>query len=254
MLTKAKLRANRNNSRKSTGPKTAGGKSIAARNARRHGLSVLTSQAAPPSRVAQFVKSACAGDDDPRLVQAATKVAQYSSMLEVIAQEQIMLIERLRHSSERALAAKDDSYTRALARAMQAWIAQHEIEEAVPGLMEKYKDQLPPELAFKGGLPEWFDKTGGILPIRLKALLTAPESLEEEREISKIVRDELGNCERADDEAFEAAIPDLVRIERYYQRAWVSYKRAVREFTYIKTALSRETQPSEPNPKCNALA
>jgi hypothetical protein len=236
MLTPAKLRANRNNSQKSTGPKSAGGKRIAARNARRHGLSVLTPQDAPPSSAAPFVKSACAGNDDPRLATAATKVAQYAWMLDVIAQEEVTLIERLRHWGERALAQKQDLYKRALARAMQAWIAEHEIEQAVPGLMEKYKDQLPPPLIFKDDLPDWFE-TDGIVPIRLKALLTAPETLEEEEAIAKMVREELQKGERDDGEALEAALPDLVRLERYQTRTWRCHERAVREFMCIKSAL-----------------
>jgi hypothetical protein len=230
------MRANRNNSRKSTGPKTAGGKSIAACNARRHGLSVLSPQAVSSSSVTEFVKAACAGNDDPRLVNAAIRVAQYSSMLDVVAQAQATIIERLRQSSQRAFTERDESFSHALGRAMQASIAQHEIEQAVPELMEKYKDQLPPQLIFEDSKPEWFE-TDSILPMRLKALLTGPESLQEEQAISKIIREELGKCGRDDGEALEAAVPDLVRIERYYQRAWVSYKRAIREFICIKSDL-----------------
>jgi hypothetical protein len=236
MLTPAKLRANRNNSRKSTGPKSAGGKRLAARNARRHGLSVLTPQAAPPASVADFVKLACAGNDDPRLVAAATKVAQYAWMLDVIAEEEVMLIERLRQFDERPLAQKQDLYKRALARAMQAWIAEHEIEQAVPRLMEKYKDQLPPPLIFMDHTPDWFE-TDGTVPIRLKALLTAPDTLEDEEHIANMVREELQKGERDDGEALEVALPDLVRVERYHARTWAGHERAVREFTAIKAAL-----------------
>jgi hypothetical protein len=44
--------------------------------------------------------------------------------------------------------------------------------------------------------------------------------------------------ERDDYEALEAAILDLIRLDRYERRAWSRQKRALREFMRIKVAAS----------------
>ena len=240
MASDRKLRSNRSNSRKSTGPKTAGGKAIAARNSTRHGLAALSPQSVPSSLVADFVNSACEKDPDPQLIAAAITVARYSHMLGVITDQQTTLVERLREPHAQALAERDNSYNVALARSMQAWLACHEIEQSVPKLLEKYKDQLPPPLKFKEGTPDWITQADDIVPIRLKALLTSPESIEEEQRITDLVRREVEKLDRDDGEALEAALPDLVRLERYYGRTWTQYKRAVRHLMFIKSTLTSE--------------
>ncbi|HZC57901.1 MAG TPA: hypothetical protein VE396_17930 [Xanthobacteraceae bacterium] len=108
---------------------------------------------------------------------------------------------------------------------MQAWLACHEIEQSVPKLLEKYKDQLPPPLKFKEGTPDWITQADDIVPIRLKALLTSPESIEEEQRITDLVRREVEKLDRDDGEALEAALPDL---------------RAVRHLMFIKSTLTSE--------------
>jgi len=80
-MTAARLRANRRNAHKSTGPKTPAGKAAAARNARRHGLSlpVLFDPAVAPEvealarRITQSVVGSAA---DPRHHELACRVAE----------------------------------------------------------------------------------------------------------------------------------------------------------------------------------
>jgi hypothetical protein len=41
------------------------------------------------------------------------------------------------------------------------------------------------------------------------------------------------DMKRDDYEALEAAVPDLIRLERYERRAWSRQKRAIREFVAL---------------------
>jgi len=77
MISQRKIKANRANAKASTGPRTALGKSRAAQNARRHGLSV--SIFADPARLKEFADLACiiAGEGaSPNVIELASRVAE----------------------------------------------------------------------------------------------------------------------------------------------------------------------------------
>ena len=111
----------------------------------------------------------------------------------------------------------------------QASSTSREIQKLVPPALKKFEGQMLPPMP---GV-DWRDGTDDIVPVRLKALLEEPTDEEEERAL-QLARAEIRRQERNDHEALEAAIPDLIRLERYERRAWSRHKRAIREFGLIK--------------------
>ena len=76
MTSAHKLRANRANSLRSTGPKTAKGRAIAARNARRHGLRIPVLSDPAMSAEVDTMAQRIASDASPELVELARHVAE----------------------------------------------------------------------------------------------------------------------------------------------------------------------------------
>jgi hypothetical protein len=74
MTSAAKLRANRANSLRSTGPKTAAGRAASAGNARRHGLRIPV--LSDPVLVAEIEVMAQAIARDPDLIELARRIAE----------------------------------------------------------------------------------------------------------------------------------------------------------------------------------
>jgi hypothetical protein len=247
MTSVRKIEANRRNSRKSSGPRTAAGKAIASRNALRHGLSALTHlQPLPTPEIEQFARALSGDDNNPALFAQAVQIAQNEMALQAIRAHQVHVVERLREEPfQAAFAKKDNSLELGLARFMKGWLAAYEIEKQLPKILEKYKDQLPPPLTLRPKPPNWEElpdwmvalHTGDwdeLVPIRLKALWEEPPEINEQ--ILELARKQLKEREGDQYEALEAAIVDFVRIERYLRRTWSRQKRAIREFMNIKVA------------------
>jgi hypothetical protein len=76
MISPRKLRANRANSLRSTGPKTAAGRATAARNARRHGLRIPVLSDPALSAEVEALAQKIAGNGSPELVELAQKIAE----------------------------------------------------------------------------------------------------------------------------------------------------------------------------------
>jgi hypothetical protein len=76
MISARKLRANRANSRRSTGPKTVAGRATAARNSRRHGLAIPTPLDPTLSAQVDAMAQMIAGSDSPELVELARRIAE----------------------------------------------------------------------------------------------------------------------------------------------------------------------------------
>jgi hypothetical protein len=76
MISARKLRANRANSRRSTGPKTIAGRATAARNSRRHGLAIPIPSDPTLSAEVDAMAQMIAGNDSPELIEAARRIAE----------------------------------------------------------------------------------------------------------------------------------------------------------------------------------
>ena len=78
----------------------------------------------------------------------------------------------------------------------------------------------------------------GIVPIRLKALMDEPEEPDSvsTSDATKSVPDKDVEEHRNGYEALEAAVRDLIRLERHEQRAWSRQKRAILELANFKLA------------------
>ena len=261
MTSNRKIEANRRNSRKSCGPRSAAGKSVASRNALRHGLAAITCRhSVPPGEIEQFARALCGGDDDPVLFAQAVKIANNEVSLRAIRAQQVAVIERLREPYIVPFAKKDNSLTLGKARFMEGWLAEWEIEKRLPKVLEKYRDRMGlAHAAVPQNPASWADNLvlddetldfykatdwarfgpwDMIVPVQLKALLQEPDSIDEqtiERARERVKKREQieGRDEYA---ALEAAIPDLKRLVRYERRAWSRQKRALREFMRTKLA------------------
>jgi hypothetical protein len=256
MTSVRKIEANRRNSRKSCGPRTAAGKSIASRNALRHGLAVIThGQTMPGPEVEQFARALCGGDDDPVLFAKAVQIAQNQMTLRDVRAYQVYVIERLREPYEVPFAKKDNCLELATGRSMEGWLAVWEIKKQLPAVLEKYREQMglanvpapqdpapwTNELVLDDETLHFYKVTDWarlgdadmIVPIKLKARV---EEAEVDETIRELARKRLEERERDEFEALEAAVLDLIRLGRYERRAWSRQKRAIQEFMRIKVA------------------
>jgi len=103
MTSQRKMRANRQNARASTGPKTASGKARASANARQHGLATPTALDDDlewhADRFVREVTASCHGDD-PRLMELARQIATSEAKLLRVRQERHQLLRKWPETSE----------------------------------------------------------------------------------------------------------------------------------------------------------
>src|SRR5258706_5618755 len=95
MATERQIAANRRNAQKSTGPRTAAGKRRAARNAYRHGLSIVTGSAADDEAVESLALAIVAGSSDPEHLESARSAARAYLELAHIRQIKADIIQRM---------------------------------------------------------------------------------------------------------------------------------------------------------------
>ena len=253
MTTSRQAAANRRNSRKSCGPRSAAGRTTASRNALRHGLAARVHRSAPDTAIESLARALCGGDDhDAALLAQARVVAAEIMILRTITAQQTAVVERLYDETAIALAKGDNSRTLMQARFMQAWLADYEIEKQVPQLLEKYESEspaplpeaqaelptnaLPDDLAHVMPSAADVDATT-IVPVRLLAQLDEPYSPEQKQKALEIAREKVAQLGRDDHEALAEAMPDLLRLERYQQLAWGRLKRGL--YTFMNLTLMR---------------
>ena len=250
MTSNSKIAANRRNGRKSSGPRSAAGKSIASRNALRHGLAAIAlRQSVPSAEIEEFAGALCGDDRNPTLFAQAVKIAENEITLRAIRAQQAADIERLREPYAAPFSRKDNTLELAKGRSFE-WLATREIRSRVPELLEKYKDQMPPLLKPDDKYSDWM--CDDLIPIRLKALLQEPDDIDEKTRERARKRIE----ERDEHEALTSAVGDLIRLDRYQRRAWSRQKRAIREFMRIKVKHfigSRGSAPDRSVPGTHAM-
>jgi hypothetical protein len=261
------------NKRNGGGPRSAAGKANASRNALRHGFSAkLHRPSVAPERVERLAQAIAGDDSDAAVSAAAFKIAENEVLLGEIAAHKAWVVERLREPYANAFASKDNGAELMLARIMQMWLAEREIEARLPNLLKKYELRMlveelnnedstpcadatdadefpgglfPEELRLKAstvyhrlkasGCRSEYDDTP--IPYRLMELLEEPDRMDESA-LSAATNKTAENTsgDRNEFEALEAAIRDLVRLDRYERRAWSRQNRAILELANIKLA------------------
>jgi len=241
MTSDRQLLANRQNSRRSSGPRSAAGKSRASRNGLRHGLAAITCRPpVPTGTIERLARAICGDDNDQRLFEAAAAIAENCLVRRAVKEQQVAVIERLRDKTATALAKGDNSFNLGKARFLEMWLANREIEASVPKLIEKYNVELPPRkyqdsIASGWVWPAYRDPdSDDIVPLELKVLLEDPGTVEVQQRASDAAARVLKQEERDEYEALAEAIPDLKRLDRYERCVWSAQKRAIREFMNIK--------------------
>jgi hypothetical protein len=110
VISARKIAANRHNSQKSCGPRTAAGRAIASRNALRHGLAAISyihRELSP--ELDRVVRAVCGKDSDPLLLEQAFIIAANEQVLRSINAQRIAVIERSRDPKPVAPAKGDNS-------------------------------------------------------------------------------------------------------------------------------------------------
>ncbi len=250
-MTRRNPRPTRANRRRGGGPKTAEGKKSSSLNALRHGLAAMTHrQSAASDETERLAKLLCGDDGDPRLVSAARVIVENEMLMRAIREQELAVIERLREPTAQALAKGDNGMMLATAKFMQAWLGHREIETTAPKLLEKYKDQIAVVWVRPDDWPDDIDweRDDGIVPDRLMMLLEESESDEDHERARDVADKRLKAQARDEHDALAAASLDLVRLERYYRRAWSRQGRAIRHFAALKslrdTEQRRDREPS----------
>jgi hypothetical protein len=96
-LSPRRLAANRNNARKSTGPRTASGKARTSRNALRHGLaSISFANTEVSPQIERMAKSICDKDATPLLYEQALIIAESEVLLLRVRAARLAMLERMK--------------------------------------------------------------------------------------------------------------------------------------------------------------
>jgi hypothetical protein len=248
--------------RKGGGPRSAAGKGIASRNALRHGFSAkLRRPSAAPERIKYLAQAITGDDSDPAVCAAAFKIAENEVLLSEIAAHKVWVVERLREPYANSFTSQDNSWQFELARVMQVWLAEWEINARVPKLLEKYAFRMTAEELKKADPAEmnrlgpqefkqkfvseyerlkacgWGSERDFFIPNvpnRLLDLLEEPDASDKSAQSGAATKTISGD--RDEFAALEAAIRDLVRLDRHEQRAWSRQKRAILELVNLKLA------------------
>jgi hypothetical protein len=261
MTSNRRIEANRRNSRKSCGPRTAAGKATASRNALRHGLAALTHrQPAPSAEVVEFARALCGDNQDPILFAQAAKVAQAKLELRIIRAQKVAVIERLRERHAAPFGKGDPTNKELRSRILESRQAEMKIRARLPELVAKYKSKieealgrhLPASAVSYVGIMSWFARRGfpeqDAVWIILEAMSDEPAPID--NEVLDWARREIEAHRRDQHDALKAAAPDLVRLDRYEHRAWSRQKRAIEEFMMIKARSTQHIPAAEDSAVC----
>ena len=95
MTSHRKIAANRSNSRRSSGPRTAAGKLNASRNSRKHGLAANYRQPAAAADIEHLAKTICGDEQDTALLAQARVIAENELVLRAVRAQKLAVVERL---------------------------------------------------------------------------------------------------------------------------------------------------------------
>ena len=235
MTSAKKIAANRENARKSTGPRTERGKSQVRRNALRHGLAQMRLPASPGSDQIERIARAIAGEGASSLLyEPALRIAESQVMLLRVRAARVAVVERARERAREVprrlipgfpthhewAQAFDDIACGRLRKASKFFIQGAEaVREFTAKTMASDQnkdnktepagaDQRRRELESKDNIPQ------PTFPD--PSPTTAPDKAE----------------------VFLRALPELIRLDRYEQRALSRRARAIRRFIAISVLRS----------------
>lgn len=195
MTSEKKIRANRENSKKSRGPRTAAGKEKSSRNALRHGLSLIGRH--NPRYAAEIDLNAqrlCEGCDDAELRHHALVIAEAQTVLDAVRDHVVLTVDRFR-----------DPTVLSYAKGMK-------------GPMKRLRTT-------------WRRcKTYDKIEASFKPKKRLSRSAEEPVTLEELLGCFWGPSPRAYEDALCAALPDLGRLGRYTRRAWSRRRRAIQRF------------------------
>jgi hypothetical protein len=236
MTSAKKIAANRENARKSTGPRTERGKSQVRRNALRHGLAQMMLPASPVSAQIERIARAIAGKGAPSLLyEHALMIAESQVMVLRVRAARVAVVERAREmvldqsrlipnfpTNHEWVQALGDIADGRLREASKLFV---QAAEAVRAFTTKImeSDQNNNKTEHAGA-----DQQGRELESKDNILQpTSPDPS------PTTALDEA--------EALRRALPELIRLDRYAQRALSRRGRAIRRF--VAMSLLRPAHP-----------
>ena len=233
MTSQRKITANRLNSQRSSGARTAAGKRKSSGNSRKHGLAALGRHQPAAADIEQLAKAICSGYQDAALLAQARRIAENELVLQAIRAHKLAVIERLRDPSAVPLAKGDNGTAMAQARLEEGKLAEKECEALIAKIFEKHKERLPPLAELNELLP-----TEDLIAVVQDLLLELPGLIEEDQQ-NEPLEPARNSRDRDEYQAVEAAAPDLDALERYERRAWSRQMRAFGDFMDIKCVLDQ---------------
>jgi hypothetical protein len=210
MTSERQIAANRNNARKSTGPRTRRGKARVSRNALSHGLGSVNSNAALSDQVQSLAKAMCKDVTDPFLYEQALIFADAQIFLGRIRAARVETIERARkemNMSEREPRLIPGFPTRDEFRNIYEYFGRGELRKVANIMKQMTAAIKTARERLAAGLPIW--------PGTPNAKAT-----------------DCMNVDRKNDDLayFIRALPELLALDRYERRALSRRRRAIQMF------------------------
>lgn len=210
MTSPRKIAANRSNSQKSSGPRTAGGKRTASANSRKHGWAALERRrpAASPE-IEQLAKALCGDDQDPALLAQGRIIAENQLIWGAIRLQKVRAIEQ----------------RLAEARMSEDEFFEQTLERLITALFARFKHYLPP----LASLRERYSSKAIIA--RVEEYFDGEDLIALRKFIKRFMKKQPRKPRERDEcEAMELAAAEIGRLERYESRAWSRQMRAIRSF------------------------
>ena len=209
MHTERKIRANRANAKRSTGPRTVEGKSRASRNAVRHGLfSAALWGTQNSERVTQIANKLCEGDQFPYRYEAALEVADVQVLLDRIRLARAHMITttkvRPKKTSGLGIGMTADEFQELKSAVRNGHVRR--IKEIIMAPAKRFEAFVSAALRGEIALPP---PSAPVPPVAA--------SPEEQRLLN-----------------FRACLPNLPALDQYEQRAYVRRRRAIRRFDALR--------------------
>jgi hypothetical protein len=247
MTSAKKIAANRENARKSTGPRTERGKSQVRRNALRHGLAQMMLPASPASAQIERIARAIAGEDAPSLLyEHALVIAESQLMVLRVRAARVAVVERARERAREMVSGPK--------RLIPGFPTHHEWAQAFDDIAcGRLREASKFFIRGAEAVREFTAKT--MASDQNKENKTEPagadlrrRELESKDSILQRTSPDPSPTTAPDEaEVFLRALPELTRLDRYEQRALSRRARAIRRFVAISALRAARAPGNKPN-------